>query len=148
LTTHHAGKGERDGGDVILGSTAIFGAVDTAVTIKLKSGQRVIESHQRYGNDIPKTVLAFDEETFMITVAGELEALEIARAEQAILDALDHGAMTQADIREIEGFRTATLRKALTNLHESGRVSRAGAGRSGSPFYYEKVAAESPTDGP
>jgi predicted HTH transcriptional regulator len=115
--------------------------------MRLKGGQRVIESQQRYGIDIPKTVLGFDEESYMITVAGELEVLEIARAEQAILDALDHGAMTQADVRAIEGFRTTTLRRALTNLYDSARVSRSGNGRSGSPYLYEKVVPKAPDNG-
>jgi hypothetical protein len=34
LCVHHAGKGEREGGDSILGSTAIFAAVDTALLMK------------------------------------------------------------------------------------------------------------------
>ncbi len=34
LVTHHGGKADREGMDSILGSTAIFGAVDTAILIK------------------------------------------------------------------------------------------------------------------
>ena len=47
--------------------------------------------------------------------------------------------MAQSDIRDIEGFRTTTLRKALTNLQNTSAVLRVGTGKKGDPFVYEKV---------
>ena len=147
LCVHHAGKGDREGGDVILGSTALFAAVDTALILKRKDDRRVLESHQRYGVDIPKTVLDFDRDTYQLSSAGELEALEPKRAEDAILDALQVESMTQDEVRSIEGFRTSLLRNALSNLYESRRVQRSGAGRRNDPFVYQKLETVVPKTG-
>ncbi|MAM72720.1 MAG: hypothetical protein CMO29_02760, partial [Tistrella sp.] len=63
LCVHHAGKGDREGGDSILGSTAIFGSVDTALIMRKKGAGRTLESIQRYGEDLPETVIGLDGET-------------------------------------------------------------------------------------
>jgi RecA-family ATPase len=44
LVVHHLGKGERTGGDAILGSTAILGAVDTSLILKRSERYRTITS--------------------------------------------------------------------------------------------------------
>src|SRR4051812_40901793 len=48
MSVHHAGKGERTGGDALLGSTALFGAVDTLVLMKRRDNIRTVETFQRY----------------------------------------------------------------------------------------------------
>lgn len=64
LLIHHANKGMvREGGDSILGSTALFGSVDCALIMKRNESYRIIESTQRYGVDLPRTVLTFDVDT-------------------------------------------------------------------------------------
>ncbi len=76
LTTHHHTKMDRSGGDGILGSTAIFGAVDTAIIMKKREGgQRVIQSSQRYGVDLPETVVSLNVDSGQTTVAGELRTI-------------------------------------------------------------------------
>lgn len=57
LCVHHAGKGEREGGDSILGSTAIFAAVDTALLLKRTERYRTISSIQRSGGTAMKSWL-------------------------------------------------------------------------------------------
>ena len=137
LLVHHAGKGERDGGDAILGSTAIFGAVDCALILKKRAdGQRTLESNQRYGQDIPRTVLEFDQETGSLGVGGTVEELEVNSARQAILDAVSDGERTQEELRSLEGHKTLYLHRALKELVEEGGVHRQGAGVRGDPFRY------------
>src|SRR5712692_10214544 len=88
LCAHHAGKGNREGGDSILGSTAIFGVVDTALIMKKLEGYRTIQSEQRYGADLEETVLRYDETTRTVTLGDTKEAEDEARLRQAICDYL------------------------------------------------------------
>ncbi|MDA8170604.1 MAG: AAA family ATPase [Nitrospiraceae bacterium] len=44
LCIHHSSKGNRQGGDSLLGSTAIFGSVDTLILLKRHESYRTIES--------------------------------------------------------------------------------------------------------
>ena len=60
LAVHHLGKGEKSGGDAILGSTAIFAAVDTALLLKRSERYRTLSSIQRYGPDLEEITLALD----------------------------------------------------------------------------------------
>ena len=56
LAVHHAGKGEREGGDSILGSTAIFGAVDIALIMKRTERYRPTRKGKSHGNSERKTL--------------------------------------------------------------------------------------------
>src|SRR5262245_17584786 len=60
LLVHHLGKGERAGGDAILGSTAIFGAVDTALLLRRSEKYRTLASLQRYGADLEEITVTLD----------------------------------------------------------------------------------------
>ncbi len=61
MLVHHNGKAERaDPTDAILGSTAIFGAVDAALILKRTGRYRTLQSSQRYGTDWTETTLEFD----------------------------------------------------------------------------------------
>ena len=139
LTVHHAGKSEREGGDGILGSTAIFGAVDTALILRRRGdGSRTIESVQRYGEDIPKTALCFDEATRTLEAGGTVDALELTKAREGIINLLADGECTEPEIREgVEG-RTGMIARALRELHKEGALRREGAGRRADPFLYSR----------
>ena len=99
LTVHHEGKGLREGGDAILGSTAILGGVDTALTMRQRDGCRTLESQQRYGPNWHKTVLAFDAATRRVASGGSLESRLSRETETKVLEALKAGAMTEAGDR-------------------------------------------------
>lgn len=149
LMVHHEGKGAgfREVGDGVLGSSAFFGAVDAALILRKAEDRRSLESRQRYGMDMPKTVLSFDPVMGILEVVGTAEELEGVRAREAIIDLVkDDGEFTQDDIRGIEGFRTQTLRRALTALMGDGVLERAGGGRKGDPFRY-RVARNSGSGG-
>ena len=107
LLIHHFGKGDREGGDQILGSTALFAAVDTALFMRKREHYRTLTSTQRYGTDIEGLALAFDKDTGLITTSGSVEELETARAIEAIskfMQARDEWVSEKPDIRE--GSRT------------------------------------------
>jgi RecA-family ATPase len=61
LAVHHLGKGDRQGGDAVLGSTALFAAVDTLLIMKRSDKYRTLSSIQRYGTDLEEITLQYDE---------------------------------------------------------------------------------------
>ena len=139
LCVHHAGKGDREGGDSILGSTAIFGSVDTALIMRKKGAGRTLESIQRYGEDLPETVIGLDGETGIASGAGTLAGVETAAAATRIIAAIGDGAMTQTEIRgSVEGATKYTI-AALHQLYENGDLHRDGTGKKGDPFTYSNV---------
>ncbi len=143
LAVHHMGKGEREGGDAILGSTALFAAVDTALFMKKREIGRTIESTQRYGEDIPKTALNFDPETGIMDVAGTLEYLEIERVKQAIMEELSDSSMAEKEIREIIGGNTGLVGKGLRELLNDEQIRREGTGKKGDPYMYQGMLVSS-----
>ncbi len=137
LCVHHLGKGERDGGDAVLGSTALFGAVDTLLKMKRSgSAARTIEAIQRYGDDLPETVVHLDPQTGIVKAAGDVAVLRLEEAGQAILDALGEETLTEGDIRERAKGNESLLAKALRELVARGLVTRTGGGKKNDAYYY------------
>jgi Mrp family chromosome partitioning ATPase len=138
--SHHAGKGERaDPTDSILGSTAIFGGVDTAIILKKTERYRTIQSAQRYGEDIPETVLEFDPETRTLSLGESKATAEEQRISAAILDHLSKNGnqpQTEPQINDAVEGRLSLKRTALRNLVKTGKLTKAGSGRKGDPFTY------------
>jgi hypothetical protein len=137
LVTHHATK-RGEGADAILGSTAIFGSVDTAAVLVRTERYRSIATTQRYGEDLSETVLAWDPDTHTASLGGTREEAEIDRLGKEILAYLSDKKepVTEALIDEqIEG-RTGPKKKALRVLVRDKRVTRTGDGKRGEPFLY------------
>jgi putative DNA primase/helicase len=139
LLSHHSGKTERaDATDGILGSTAIFGAVDTAIILKKADRYRTVQSCQRYGTDWPESVLSFDPAVRSLSLGVERSEAEAGRLGEAIAFYLDlcNEPQTRVQIEaHVEG-KTKHKRTALKALCSSGRVSESGAGAKGDPLRY------------
>lgn len=136
LVTHHLGKNDRGDGDAVLGSTALFGAVDTLIELRKRDQGRVAKSLQRYGTDLAETVASLVEETGIVSAAGDLRELQIQAAMDKVRDALAGGQLTQKEARDLVEGSTALTFSALNRLLESGELSRSGTGRKGDPFLY------------
>ncbi|MEE9201815.1 MAG: AAA family ATPase [Dehalococcoidia bacterium] len=148
MVIHHEGKGaaNREMGDGILGSTALLGAVDTGLIMRKRDDKsRTLESIQRYGVDIPKTVMAFDPARGTVEAAGTVEDLELEHMCQAIGEALSDTELTEPEIRELTEGRTQVQSAALRKLVAEGSVTRVGAGRRGDPYRYKKARSLVPT---
>lgn len=63
MLVHHMSKIDRDDGDQILGSTALFAAVDSGLFMRKRDQFRTLMSLQRYGTDLEGLALSLDEET-------------------------------------------------------------------------------------
>jgi putative DNA primase/helicase len=139
MLVYHLGKGERsDATDQILGSTAFYAAVDTALIMKRSERYRTIQSSQRYGEDMPETVLEFDAVRRRITLGAPKAEAEIMRVEEEILAVLKKS-KTEMDEKEIDAAvarRNKLKRSALRSLVKNGRVSRTGEGKKGAPYLY------------
>lgn len=140
LCVHHCGKGEREGGDALLGSTALFGAVDTLLLLKRREQARILHTVQRYGEDMPETVAHLDSETGILTSGGDLAALQIDERKRAVLEAVGDESLTEADIKERVGGNQTLTAKALRALYDDGQVQRTGGGKRGDPYLYFKPA--------
>ncbi len=144
LLVYHAGKGEKaDSVDAALGSTAFAGAVDTLLVLKRSERYRTLQTVQRYGQDLPETLLEFDAERRAVGIGAEKSEAEVIRIGEAILEYLAGCASepTEPEICEgVEG-KAAVKRAALRELVSGGRVTRTGGGKRGDPFRYR------PTEG-
>lgn len=141
LCVHHCGKGERDGGDAILGSTALFGAVDTLLLMSRKAQARTLHTVQRYGDDMPEMVAHLHAETGIVTAGGELATIQIEERERAVLDVIGDESLTEQGIKERLGGNQTVTAKAIRALYEGGKLKRTGAGRRGDPYHYQRAEA-------
>ena len=139
LLSHHNGKMEKaDATDSILGSTAIFGGVDTAIILKKADRYRTVQSSQRYGKDWPEVVLNFDPAERSLSLGVERSEAEAGRIGEAIVAYLASYDEPQTRVQieaHVEG-KTKHKRTALKALCATGRVSESGAGAKGDPLRY------------
>lgn len=141
LMTHHGNKVGGNDGDAVLGSTALFGSVDTLIEIRRKGSCRTIWTDQRYGENLDETILQFDPSTRWLSLAGTRQEVEAKAAADEILSYL--GSVPEpVDEKTIQagiGGNRAAHVAALRSLVEDGRVKREGAGKKGSPFLYSRT---------
>jgi AAA domain/Bifunctional DNA primase/polymerase, N-terminal len=143
LVVHHNKKlVSGEGGDDLLGSTAIFGAVDTAlIMVRKADGTRYVYSVQRYGEDMGSTVLRLD--AGWVLAAGELTAFEQAKLRDQILEVLHReGPASEALIREVVIGKTTFIVAAVRELLVAHRIRRTGGGKKGDPYLYAVVEDE------
>ena len=135
--SHHLGKGERvDDGDGVLGSTALFGAVDTLVILKRRpDGTRTIATIQREGDDLDETVLTIDDRG-LVTLGQGVEERQMADAEAAVLAALGSEELPEDEVRARAGGNSGLVGTALRRLSADRIVFRRGEGKRGSPYVY------------
>jgi hypothetical protein len=137
LMVHHLGKMDRSDGDGVLGSTALFGAVDALLTMRRRDDSRVISTIQRYGTDLPETIVRMDPVTGAVEGAGtvadhERDQLAARISEEVAGDEQ----LTEADIRDRLGGNTGKTSKVIRHLYEQGYLHRTGGGRRGDPYKY------------
>ncbi len=141
LALHHDSKMDRSGGDALLGSTALFGSVDCHIQMRKRDNGRTVSTTQRYGEDIPETVIELDKETGIVTAQGDLQSFVLKRAKVEILKAIGDGEeRNEQQIKEfIEGFSQGVISKALRELVDEKELNRKGEGKKGNPFLYSKT---------
>jgi 5S rRNA maturation endonuclease (ribonuclease M5) len=137
LCVHHASKGERaDPTDAILGSTAIFANVDSALMLNRYDDYRTISSRQRYGEDLPETVLEFDSQRRAVILGASRGQADQNAREQQILKFLESNpGAVEADILAGVVGRRQNKVSDLRNLVGT-RIKREGKGGKKDPYRY------------
>jgi hypothetical protein len=145
LFLHHSGKTRRDEiVDEVMGSTAWAAAVDTVLVLRSSERCHTIASEQRFGENLPETVVEMDPHTHRVYSAGvkadvDINAMRLAIIEFLLQYAKSHLDSPTADEPTIDGGvpgRTALKRKALREGFADGQISRAGSGTKGDPYRY------------
>lgn len=138
LVVHHLRKSEASElGDVVLGSQAFSGAVDTLLGIRRRDRVRTLQSLQRYGEDLPERVLQFDSARGVLTLGPEKAEADRQAMEPEILTFLEgRGPEPEAVILAGVDGDTGAKRAALRELVKQGKVQRSGEGRRGAPYQY------------
>jgi hypothetical protein len=138
LGLHHDSKMGAAGGDGVLGSTALFGSVDCHIQLRKRDGARTLNTTQRYGEDIPETVIEMEKETGLVIDSGSLSDHLRNKAKDAILAEIKPGEeVGESEIKNrIEGFNAGVKAMALRDLVDEGKVTRKGEGKKGNPYIY------------
>jgi putative DNA primase/helicase len=139
LLTHHAGKANRSSGDEVLGSTALLGGVDTLVSIKKHDTRRTFFTLQRYGDDIPETVIDLHQNG-QLDALGSRNDVEIEEACRTILKVLGNEEMTREEVLDRVEQKRSVVLKALARLRDEKEIERRGSGKRGDPFTFKKVS--------
>ena len=140
LMAHHDSKADRTGGEAVLGSTALFGAVDCHIQLKKDENARTLQSIQRYGEDLPSTVIELDKEVGLITAKGAKKDLAEDKIRTEILDVVNPGEKLRAsDIKDrLKNYPGGAISAALQSLVSEGLLQKTGDGKRGNPFLYQK----------
>ena len=145
--THHLGKMTREGGDDVLGSTAIFGAVDTLVLFRRrKDNLRVLQTIQRYGADLGETVIPMDASGRIAlgTAVSELRQAEVRVKVREVLEKLSEGeSLDLQGLREQTEMDRNSVHRAAQELVDEGAVERIGEGKRGNPWRYLMAGQDS-----
>ena len=141
LALHHDSKMDRSGGDALLGSTAIFGAVDCHIQLRKRENRRTIITTQRYGEDLAETVIELDKETGHISNQGDLQSFTLAEARAEIVSVCSgEESLTEKQIKErIEGYSQGVISKALREAVDRCELIRDGEGKKNNPYQYSKT---------
>lgn len=137
---HHSKKNDYgDDGDSVLGSTGLFGFVDTLITLKKHAdGGRTMTTKQRDGADKDATVLALDSESKTLSVSGSRANVSEDACALHILAVLSDEWVNEPTALDGIPARLETKRAALRKLVDEGRVARKGRGTKGKPHVYAR----------
>lgn len=137
LAIHHEGKGEREGTDAVLGSTAIAGAVDAILVLKRhRDGARTLTTIQRTGTDMGETTVTFDAQSGRVGLGGSRDEAQVAAAIPSVVNAVGADVRTEDQIQTALGGNRRIVGDALRAALRSGQLERRGSGKKGDPYRY------------
>jgi hypothetical protein len=140
---HHVGKGLRNGPDAILGSTALFGAVDTVLSLEEHSERGTISTTQRYGTRLPPTPLTLDPATGWPAL-GTAPATPAEEPLAARVRAVCSAPVTAPALAARLDVSRTRLDRVLARLVAEERLVRVGTGLRGDPYRYAPPTWQSP----
>ncbi len=142
ICSHHANRGYGSGSKRVLGSTAIFGTVDSLISLEGKNENNLtVSATLRHSPPVPKTRLIREGFSFRL---GDVIGFGIDKSQDRVENVLLQlgKPCDTATIMNHAKMAKRVVLTHLTDLVESGRVIRSGSGKSGDPFLY----ASNPSD--
>ena len=145
---HHARKNTEGGpGDDALGSVAYMGGVDCGIILRrANGGQRTIHSVNRYGTDLEESIVALNEETGWVTVAGTKAASDASVVKDEVLTFIQNHDDGGEDvpvplhaIRKGVKHHNQKVGQALGALVRDELIRREGKGTKGDPHVYLRL---------
>jgi hypothetical protein len=142
MALHHTGKSERNGGDALLGSTALSAVPDAYFIMDRSGDRRSLMSEQRSGVELKQVFLDWNAETRRFTLGEAVPETPYEEVERRIAAALNSGEHLDTDAlyRKVGG-RKAMFEKTLIAMVNEGTVRRTGAGKKGDPYLHSAPAA-------
>lgn len=138
--THHAKKDQSGHhGEGILGSTGVFGAVDTVMEFRVgKDSQRSFKTIQRYGDDFPDTIVRLTEAKRLEIVGDRVEANTRVTEHEFETQLKARGWTAEKTLLELVQGRKNEKQRILRAMYNAipPKVDRRGSGKKGSPFEY------------
>lgn len=143
MLVHHTGRGDRQGVDAPMGSTAFAGSVDTILVMRRTDRMRTLSSVQRYGTDLDEVVLTMDDTGRISTGGTKREHDEGEACERIKAYLSENPGVDQWAIRENVEGRWIIAQSALLGMVKAGTVVRKGAGKKGNPYLYSLASENS-----
>ena len=104
---------------------------------RLRENIRVIETDQRYGENLSETIVHLDPETGVVSIGGDLQEFNLNERKTAVLQVVTSDFVSEGTIKELCGGTNAGLTsKAVRALYEEQKLQRTGGGKKGDPFLY------------
>ena len=145
----HERKGGGEGGDEILGSTAVYAVSDGKLLLRRKDvdgePRATLEFDSRDGGSEP-IALKLDTDTLRwLAMDGGTETLEDESTDVTVLNALRRfGKMTSADLREETKKSKAAVSRSLQRLMADHMAYDTGEKRGNAPLYAATVSPSHP----
>jgi hypothetical protein len=97
---------------------------------------RTIATTQRYGEDLPETVVAFDAEHGRVSQGGPLALVQVETCAWEVLRVIGNQEWIEPQIKDAIGGNHTIVAKAIRYLVDSGQLQRNGGGRKNDPYRY------------
>ena len=104
--------------------------------MRKRDNTRTIATTQRYGEDLPETVLDLDKETGLVVEQGDVNRFVIDLIKAEILSLMASGEKCQErQIKQSLSNRpNGMISKTLRELVDEGTLNRTGQGARGKPY--------------
>jgi hypothetical protein len=144
LVLHHTNKRavEYDDHSIgVMGSQGLFGTAAILATLSRDERWIWLQTEGRYGRNLPKTLLEFDEDTMRFRAAGtQCEIRETERRQRALEVVRSNPGIARQELAAKIGGDASLTKRVLDALVADGSVVREGSGVKGSPFTYRAAS--------
>ena len=140
---HHMGKREGGGADALLGSTALFAAVDSLYLMREEGGLRFLKAQHRYLPSLDEIALTYDSATGRFDLAGGPGSVltfdkHLQGAAKRILGLMREKWVPRAELLRLANCSATTFARAISSLLEEDVIEVSGSGVKNDPYLYRR----------